>query len=302
MHDRARKPQPDDEGSDWLYWSPPERKWRRVEILAVPSDDARRARIQQLDGRAKAEWVPISRLRVPWADRGPYLARERRWERVRDGGPRAHIADTASSLLSRYVDDDVADFTTADGVLIVRDMQRLSKRCGIGAEVLISDPRAFEEADYWALPWTVGERVIVALCQRDVTPALRMFDEEMRGHQDFDRLVAAEGPRWWQRTAELEASERKLAERTRRSHEDGLAATQQLRDWLGAGHQLGLAQAYLELRGMYSDLFDAAREASPRLRMDRTQISKRIADRLDELVGRATPVVDVAGLRADEDW
>ncbi|MEV5042679.1 hypothetical protein [Microbacterium sp. LMI1x-1-1.1] len=291
-----------DEGSEWLYWDPKPRRWRRVELLTVPAGNPKRIRIQHLDRdkAGAAEWAPASRCRVRWSERGEYLARVERWERVSEPSPPTHIGDIAATLLDRYVDADIAEFSTVVGVLLVRDAERLGAQCGVSPTFLTSDPAAFREQDGWVIPWSTADKVLRELCRTDPGPGLQLLEEQLRNQQAFDQLVEKEGPRWWQRIDELEPSDERLAASTRAWHEGRLAATRRVRLWLEDGSPAGLADAYLELRGMYADLAEAARDAIPRLGMDRTQISGRIAIRLRQLTDEPTPVVNVRGFRRSE--
>ncbi|MDT3331418.1 hypothetical protein Q9S78_12145 [Microbacterium sp. KSW-18] len=292
-----------DEGSQWLYWDPKPRRWHRVELLTVPSPNAKRVRVQHIDRDmgGSAEWVPAARCKARWSDRDEYLSRAERWRLIEKLAPPTHVSDIAQAVIDMYVDDSVAEIRGA-GVMVVRDLNRLEDSCGISPEIMVSGGTAFEEKGAWMIPWASAEQVVVGMCSRDPAPALRLLDDEVRRHHSFDRLVDEDGPRWWQRIDELSEEDKRFAHRTRIGHEGRLAATQQLRDWLDPAEAPGLAQAYIELRGMYSDVIAAANEARPRLLMDRTFISKRIADRLKELTSRPTPVVDIRGLRSGDEW
>ena len=286
-----------DEGSEWLYWDPKARRWRRVELLTVPTDNSKRVRVQHLDREkaGAAEWVPASRCKARWSEREEYLAKIERWERVSESSPPTHIGDIGATLLDRYVNIEIAEFSTVIGVLLVHDIARLGVLCGLTPAALMADPRAFQENDDWVIPWSTAEQILHGLCAADPAPGMQLLDEETRSQQTFDRLVEKEGPRWWQRPDELDESDKRLAASTRAWHEGRLAATRQLRLWLDHGEAPGLAEAYLELRGMYSELAEAAREAIPRLLQDRTNVSRSISTRLRELTEKPTPVIAVMG-------
>lgn len=91
------------------------------------------------------------------------------------------------------------------------------------------------------------------------------------------------------------------ARRMRQRHQNRLQQTTLLRRWLDQPTP-SLAESYVQLRGMYAELADAARAAVPRVRMVRAKISDDVADRLEQLLSEAPPIVDVRGLRSDRQY
>lgn len=85
-----------------------------------------------------------------------------------------------------------------------------------------------------------------------------------------------------------------LARGPRRHHEMETNQIGQMRQWLDQD-QPTLAQSYLEPRGLHTELASALREAIPRVRMGRSQTASRIANRMQGLVDRPTPLLDVRG-------
>lgn len=285
-----------DEGKDWLYWDVGKRVFRRIVLLAVPSDAPKRVRVQHLDPEMKggAEWVPAGRLAVPWDARDDYLAAVEMLNRLESHAPKTLVIDAASFLLPDYVKPEVADFhwNGAGGVLDVFDVSAFVAVLGDDAERLMNHPDSFIGTSRAFLPWPAVEQVLIALIGSNPDPAMRRLDELTREQESFDRTVDREGPRWWM----LKEETSREAARLRQWHERDLETIATLRRWLSLDRP-SLAESYIELRGMYTDLAAIVRAAIPRVQMDRSQKSARLAKRMAELVDRPMPIVDVRGLR-----
>lgn len=285
-----------DEGTDWLYWDVGKRVFRRVVLLAVPSDAPKRVRVQHLDPEMKggAEWVPAGRLEVPWDARDDYLAAVEMVNRLESHAPKTLVIDAAMYLLPEHVNPEVADFyrNGAGGVLEITDLDSFVKILGEDADHLMEHADSFVDRRRAFLPWSAVERVLIALIEANPQPAMRMLDERTERQQQFDLLVDKEGPRWWMSDEENSNEARRL----RHWHENDLETIATLRRWLSA-ETPSLAESYIQLRGMYTDLAAIVRAAIPRVQMDRSQKSARLAKRMAELADRPMPIVDVRGLR-----
>ncbi len=285
----------EDEGTDWLYRDVPKRLYRRVVLLVVPSDAPKRVRIQHLDPEMKgsAEWVPAGRLKVPDGLAAEYLASVAAVDRVAAHAPGTAITDLAETVLSKYLPRRVAsmEFTSLMGALSVVDLGALAELTGLEADKLTNHADAIAADDGWLLPWPTVERVVVALLHRNPGPGVVVLDELIQRRQAFDRLVEEEGERWWMRDDAPSS-----ARGPRKWHDMQTEQLRQLRQWLDQD-QPTLAQSYLELRGLHTEMVAALREAIPRVRMGRSQTAYRIADRMQELVDRPTPLLDVRGTR-----
>lgn len=165
-----------------MYWAPPTKSWHRVELLVVPSDSARRVRIQHLDDRAAAEWVPVSRLRVPWTLREPYLAREERWDRVSSHRGHPDDRDAAWDILGWCVSDEVADLYAGGGagVLEIFDIPGLSRATGLSTEILLEHEDCFEEDGAWYAPWPMTSTIATALAQRHAGAIFERIEAQER--------------------------------------------------------------------------------------------------------------------------
>lgn len=295
-HEIRRPISTQDEGTDWLYRDVAKRRYRRVALLAVPSDAPKRVRVQHLDPemRGAAEWVPAGRLEVPWETKEAYLAAVDALQRLESHAPKSLVTDLVSRVLPDYIDPRTAGLLSngAGGVLEILEVVAFRAAVGEGAQPLMEHPDAILSDDRAFLPWPAFERVLRALIKADPDPAMRLLDELTREQESFDRTVDREGPRWWMLDEETSLE----AKRLRQWHENDLETIATLRRWLSLDKP-SLAESYVELRGMYTDLAAIVRAAIPRVEMDRSQKSARLAKRMAELVDRPMPIVDVRGVR-----
>lgn len=303
MPDELRRPLvTQDEGADWLYWDVGKRVFRRVVLLAVPSDAPKRVRVQHLDPEMKgrAEWVPAGRLQVPWDAREPYLAAVEMLNRLESHAPKTLVIDAVAYLLSDYVEPRVADlyWNGAGGVLAIKDLDAFVRILGDDAERLMEHADSFIGPSRAFLPWPAAERILIALIEANPQPAMRMLDQRTEQQHQFDRLVEEEGPRWWMSDDEDSTEARRL----RQWHENDLETITTLQRWLSP-ETPSLAESYIELRGMYTDLAAIIEEAIPRVRMGRSQTADRLVARMTELINRPLPMIEVRGTpeRSDQD-
>ncbi|MEW1706591.1 hypothetical protein AB0230_05035 [Microbacterium sp. NPDC089190] len=297
MPDEHRRPlATQDEGADWLYRDVPKRVYRRVVLLVVPSDAPKRVRIQHLDPemRGTAEWVPAARLEVPWEARGVYLVAVDALHRLQSHAPKTLVTDLASRLLPGYIHPGTADlyYNGAGGVLEIFDVQTFRAEVGEDVQSLMGHPDSIVDDHRAFIPWPALERILVALIEADPDPAMRLLDELTREQERFDLTVDRDGPRWWM----LDDEDSHEAARLRQWHERDLETIATLRRWLNLDTP-SLAESYIELRGMYTDLAAIVQAAIPRVQMDRSQKSARLAKRMAELLDRPLPIVDVRGVR-----
>lgn len=294
-------PSPHDEAADWVYWDPQAKKFRRVELTAVPSDRPQRVRVQHLeaDTGSRAEWVPARRLHVPWAISGEYFTSIEAERRLERHAPRTWESDLGAIVLANYVRPEVAETqgNGSGGVLRIEQLDTLARLSGLPAEEMTSHPDTVSETSTWYVPWPTFERVLIGVIQLDPAPAMRLLDAQTRDHQSFDLLVDAQGERWWMGGKDDSLA----AKRMQQWHRNHLQQTALLRRWLDQ-RTPSLAESYVQLRGMYAELADAARAAVPRVRMVRAKVSDEIADRIESLLSKALPIADVRGLRTDREY
>lgn len=289
--DRARIVSPADEGADWLYWEPPTKKWLRVVLLVVPSEDPKRIRVQHLDSAKKgsAEWVPAGRARVPWSHREAYLAREERWGRVFAGGGRGQERDAAWEVLFKFVPEDVAGlyYNGAGGVLEVHDVQALARMTGMPEDAIVEHPDAFQENGTWYAPWATTIEVVAAIASRHARAVVNMVqrDDVSSKERTLELLDEDTGFRWMSRQEQADHLAAVFAKGE--AYRDPWR--QALLRW-GEHEAPGLAEEYRALQGRYDELAALLVPVRQQLRQIRTKKAEVLLAQVDRwLTGNNAP-------------
>lgn len=270
-------PLPANEGEDWLYWEPATKTRRRVELLAVPSERARRVRVQHLDAdmRAKAEWVPAGRLRVPWPLKDAYLERWDRWQKLHSYEMRGVERDAAWDILNRTVPSHVTDIHGGGGggILEIADVDELSHACGMPRSVILESEDSLEEEGIWYAAWPTTVAVVVALAHKNpliLVNIVKKEEEELRAGI-IDDLMEYSTYFYMSRSEQIAAWQELYCKRTER------AAPRRalLLNWADY-ESPGLADEYRRL-STYSDaLASLLLVATAQLRGRRTKVAERL--------------------------
>jgi hypothetical protein len=163
-----------------------------VEVVVVRLGTQRPARVQVrfVDNRfeGRQEWVPPSRLKVPWKAVDGFCERERLWERVfslgvDEDGP---LDMAAWQVFEKLIEPDIAIilFRRA-GASCVNDSDRLSQLTGLGPDVWTAHPAAFPDGDQLVVPWPVTEQIAAATARRHADQVLdEVRNEERQAQHD----------------------------------------------------------------------------------------------------------------------
>ena len=146
-----------------------------VAVVRVGTGRPPRVRIRHLaeEFEGREEWVPPARLKVPWEQVAGWLAREQRWEAVREVSRQAR--DTPEESAAELVFDwlptpglvDLGYGSRDVGVLAVPDVDALVAEVGIDREVLTGDRLAFIDDDgVLVAPWPVARIVAEHVAKR----------------------------------------------------------------------------------------------------------------------------------------
>ncbi|GIT80150.1 hypothetical protein LLS1_18190 [Leifsonia sp. LS1] len=158
-----------------------------VEVLRI--GDKRPARVlvrfvdESMEGRR--EWVPPVRLKVLWADRGPFIEKEERWAAIRELGVKNDSAtDFAADVVFRLtVPRRVAEYEMS-GYARVYDIERLAQAAEIEIEAVNSHPASFAiDESTWALPWPTVEQIVKLIALKHANRILQYVEAEER---DFE--------------------------------------------------------------------------------------------------------------------
>ncbi|QYF98124.1 hypothetical protein [Microbacterium sp. PAMC21962] len=287
----ARKLQASMEGEDWLYRDPRKRRWMRVVLLVVPSDAATRVRVQHLDPKMQgaAEWVPATRLAVPWSERDDYIRRYEEFEGAERLAPSTPVADLAAEVLAAYLAEAEADFdgNGSSGILRLVDIAAVAEASGIAENDLRSAEGAFVDQGTVCLPWPQAEKVLIRVCRRRPEAGQRWLRDAQVHERTFAHSVAAHGERWWLDQTD-DGYDTPLAYRLRQWRRGDGERMDAIQRWL-APEDPSIASRYAQLERMYLELAEEARRAIPRILMVRSQISQDHVDRLQYLIERPLP-------------
>jgi hypothetical protein len=127
------------------------------------------------------DWVPIGRLKVPWDERGPFLAEEDRWTLINGRTrPPALERDAAWEVFRLTVDPDIADlfYNGAAGVLEIHQMNDLVEVTGTPRSVIMSFEAAFSADGVTYVPWAMTKMLARSLATAHPGAILRVLAEE----------------------------------------------------------------------------------------------------------------------------
>jgi hypothetical protein len=232
----------------------------------------------EFEGRQ--DWVPPSRLKVPWRDLDAFIARELRWEGVAGespavGSPEESAAGVVFDLL---IDPGLATlgYNATCGVTRVHEVDGLAASLGLESTALRSDPLAFEEDGDLVVPWPVTSAIVARAAERDPNRILDFVEREeadARREAVFGRDYPGRG------RAEARHVPPEVCAQVDREHEQPVRAF--LRVWCGQG-PVDLRREIAELRGEVSRLAALAQSALEALRRNG---HVREANRLESELG-----------------
>lgn len=161
------------------------------------------------------EWVPIGRLKVPWGERGDFLAREARWEAATAASigvteAQEWAAGTVFDLLDAERRVDYSAQARA-GVSKITDPVAFTHAFGIEYSSLLAEPTAFEEDGAVVMPWAGTERLartLATLHPRRVLEAVQLAEAaaEAKAVADIQRYSMSMIPTAYRNEQPLDAA------------------------------------------------------------------------------------------------
>jgi hypothetical protein len=232
-------------GQRWAYRATFTEPVVCVEIQKIGASRPARVKIRFVDDvfEGRQEWVPPTRLKVPWDQAGAWQAREDRWQAVREVSLHVRGADRerAAELVLEVVGDPVVvglGSTRDAGLLICRDLKALRERHGVDTDVITTDPLTFTEDGTHVAPWRVTERVCRDIARHGADRVLaQIAREERKNRHEAIRRCPSSSP-----DGSLLDPRRfeEWAEERRRAHDI-------VRAWIGA-EALGRHEELMALR------------------------------------------------------
>lgn len=132
----------------------------------------------------KEDWVPPTRLKVPWDGVEDYRAYEERWDRIRKAGcqdddPWFRAADDVIETL--FEPEQVEVGWRESGAVRISDPSALARQLGLKDTQLAGHPLAFMEDGQLIAPWEVTEFIAATAARQNPDPILqRVADEERK--------------------------------------------------------------------------------------------------------------------------
>lgn len=152
-------------GSRWAYRAGSQDELVEVEVVRLGVKKPARLLVRWIadEFEGQQDWVPPSRLKVPWERVEDLRAWEARWAAVQEpawGTPEL-ICDATDYVVELLVDADLADmgYNAQRGVIKLHQLDRLAALLGLDLERLRADSRSFEENDTLIAPITVAIEV-----------------------------------------------------------------------------------------------------------------------------------------------
>lgn len=172
-------------GQSWAY------RARRiddlVEVVVVRPGTQKPARVlvRFVDDRfeGREEWVPPTRLKVPWSEVDTLRTHEARWDAIYAAGPYEDDPkiDAAERVLELVFDDDNAVVGYREGGSIrIKDPARLASDLGLAEQQLTGHRLCFVEDDVTIAPWEVTELVVTTVARLHPEPILEHLTAEER--------------------------------------------------------------------------------------------------------------------------
>jgi hypothetical protein len=157
-------------GEDWAYREKARERAVRVRVTRIGTTRPIRVRVRFVDDafEGREDWVPPTRLKVPWSEVERWQAREDKWDSVCDA---CDVYDTPIYWAAEHVFDAMPDigvqlgYQRGDaGVLSVIDLDLLCSTYGIETSLVTDHPLSFVDDDGtqvapWELTVTVAQHV-----------------------------------------------------------------------------------------------------------------------------------------------
>lgn len=189
-----------DVGSIWAY------RKRRVDPLE-PVKVLKRGttrpkwllvRFERADAEGLEEWVPMTRLKVPWDEVTELREKEARWAAVEAAAsPSSEAEVEAVGIISdACLDSDVFSYWEGKhrGVGRIKDPVELSRLLGTSQPVEEPEPTSFVEDGDLIVPWTTTLRIAQGVAPLYAPKILRVVQEYEDRLREYELKAAATRP------------------------------------------------------------------------------------------------------------
>jgi hypothetical protein len=154
-----------DVGARWAYRAGSQEDLVEVEVVRIGVKKPARLLVRWIadESEGQQDWVPPSRLKVPWERVEDLRAREARWAAVQEPAWAMSelVRDAIDYVVELLIEPDIADmgYNAQRDVIKIHQLDRLGALLGLDVERLRADPCSFEENDTLIAPITVAIEV-----------------------------------------------------------------------------------------------------------------------------------------------
>lgn len=221
-------------GSRWAYRAGSREDLVEVEVVRLGVKKPARLLVRWIadEFEGRQDWVPLSRLKVPWDRVEALRAWEARWAAVQEPAwaTLELVRDATDYVIELLVEPEIAamGYNAQRGVIKVYQVDRLAALLAVDVEGLRGDPRSFEESGTLIAPITIA--IGVAKSAASVWPEKLLAEieqEEARARHDaaYGRFYRVRGkPDDWI-----------PGETCERIDQEAQPLRNLLREWCGAG-------------------------------------------------------------------
>jgi hypothetical protein len=178
-------------GSRWAYRAGSQDELVEIEIVRLGVKKPARFLVRWVadEFEGHQDWVPPSRLKVPWERVDDLRGWEARWAAVKE--PESEISelvrDAVDYVVETLIDPDIAlmGYNAQRGVIKIHHVDRLAGLLGMDAADLRAEPRSFEESGTLIAP--IATALAVAKSAAALWPAkvlAEVEEEEAKARHD----------------------------------------------------------------------------------------------------------------------
>jgi hypothetical protein len=152
---------------------------------------AAQVRFEDPEADGREEWVPTGRLKCSWEDAEAFVAKERRWAKVRAASRTGESLLYAMDIVLELMPDENTATTgtpgPVDGVVEFQNPATLAVATGLSEAVLCGAPESFEQDGVWVVPLATGLAIAQRLAAMNPDIVLMGVERQERELQDEQR-------------------------------------------------------------------------------------------------------------------
>lgn len=172
-------------GEEWAYRARYHDPLVQVVVVRLGVKRPRRVLVRFVSDEFEGlqDWVPPTRLKVPWSGVEEFVARERRWDAVVAPSPPDYDdpeESAAGTVFDLLIAPEVAapGWSATRGIVTIHDVDGLAAFLDVDPVKLRADAISFEEDGDLISPWPVTLAIARRAAERDPHAVLRYVEKE----------------------------------------------------------------------------------------------------------------------------